>query len=121
MATLNQVQLIGYVGHIEKYGEGQLCIRLSLRTNKFYTELNPNPAPIWHQVVVFNKLAEKLLARMNTHALKKGSLLFIQGRLDYVTIVPNDHANKNAQIVADKIQFLDRQSLLIAKDILDSM
>lgn len=115
MATLNQVQFIGYVGHIEKYGEGQLCIRLSLGTNRFYTEQNQNPATIWHQVVVFNKLAEKLLALMNTRAVKEGSLLFIQGRLDYLTIVPNDHANKKAQIVAEKIQYLDRQPSCSAK------
>src|SRR5690554_95844 len=80
--TLNKVMLIGRTGDDVKmhYFEGGNCLgRFPLATNETYTNKSTNERITnteWHNVVVRNKAAE-----ICEKYLKKGDLIYIEGRL----------------------------------------
>ena len=80
--TLNKVMLIGHTGDDVKmhYFEGGNCIgRFPLATNENYTNKTTGERITnteWHNVVVRNKAAE-----ICEKYLKKGDLVYIEGRL----------------------------------------
>lgn len=80
--TLNKVMLIGRTGDDVKmhYFEGGNCLgRFPLATNETYTNKTTNERVTnteWHNIIVRNKAAE-----ICEKYLKKGDLVYIEGRL----------------------------------------
>lgn len=80
--TLNKIMLIGRTGDDVKmhYFEGGNCIgRFPLATNESYTNRSTNERVThteWHNIIVRNKAAE-----ICEKYLKKGDLVYIEGRL----------------------------------------
>ena len=107
MASLNKVELIGYVGRDPemKYSQSGMAIcKFSIATNDFVRKGETETA--WHNVVSFGKQAEVI-----EQYLKKGSLIFIEGRIAY-----SEYENKSGQkikvtdIILANFQFLDQKS-----------
>ncbi len=80
--TLNKVMLIGHTGDDVKmhYFEGGNCLgRFPMATNETYTNKTTNERVTnteWHNVIVRNKAAE-----ICEKYLKKGDMVYIEGRL----------------------------------------
>lgn len=80
--TLNKVMLIGHLGDEVKmhYFEGGNCIgRFPIATNESYTNRQTGEKVTnteWHNIVVRNKAAE-----VCEKYLKKGDLIYVEGRL----------------------------------------
>lgn len=80
--TLNKVMLIGHLGDEVKlhYFEGGNCIgRFPIATNESYTNRQTGEKVTnteWHNIVVRNKAAE-----ICEKYLKKGDLIYVEGRL----------------------------------------
>lgn len=103
--SLNKTMLIGHLGatpEVKFLASGIAVVNLSVATkeyrkNAWVTE--------WHRVVVFGKIAENV-----GKYLKKGSQLYIEGRLQTKSWQDNS-GNKRytTEIIADNIQFLSTQ------------
>ena len=80
--TLNKVMLIGRLGNDVKltYFEKESCVgQVSLATDDSYTDRNTQQRveiTQWHNLVFNNKLAENV-----AKYVKKGDLLYVEGRL----------------------------------------
>lgn len=113
MATLNQVQLIGYVGNDPKIlptRNGKDMASFSLGTTDREIKRQDGttiPAKTeWHEITVFGN-AVKFIADY----IRKGSQLFVQGALRYRTYNKQDGSKGYAtEIVADTVQLLDRKA-----------
>lgn len=113
MATLNQVQLIGYVGNDPKIiptRNGKDMASFSLGTTDREIKRQDGttiPAKTeWHEVTVFGNSA-KFVADY----IRKGAQLFIQGAIHYRTYNKQDGSKGYAtEIVVDTVQLLDRKS-----------
>lgn len=83
MSSLNQVQLIGRLGQdpeVKYLPGGDAVCNLSLATSERWKDKNTNEQKEkteWHKVVIFGKLAE-----VAGQYLKKGALVFFQGKLE---------------------------------------
>ena len=83
MSSLNQVQLIGRLGQdpeVKYLPNGDAVCNLSLATSEKWKDKQtgePKEKTEWHRVVMFGKLAE-----IAGEYLKKGTLVFIQGKLE---------------------------------------
>lgn len=83
MSSLNQVQLIGRLGQdpeVKYLPNGDAVCNLSLATSEKWKDKQtgePKEKTEWHRVVMFGKLAE-----IAGEYLKKGALVFIQGKLE---------------------------------------
>ena len=80
---LNKTQLIGYIGRINEtkiIGGGTKVASFSLATNKKYKSADGewNTRTQWHAVQCWGKLADTAEVY-----IKKGSLVYIEGELDY--------------------------------------
>lgn len=56
----------------------------------------------WHSVSVFGSLAERV-----ERNLRKGSLILVEGRLEYQQVGEGDQKKTYTKIIADSIQFVD--------------
>ena len=83
MSSLNQVQLIGRLGQdpeVKYLPNGDAVCNLSVATSEKWKDKQTNEQKEkteWHRVVMFGKLAE-----ISGQYLKKGALVFIQGKLE---------------------------------------
>jgi len=80
--TVNKVILLGRLGrdpNMRYTPAGAAVADFSLATNRVYTDANGNQIKKtdWHRIVVWRKLAE-----VANNYLKKGSLVYIEGRLE---------------------------------------
>lgn len=100
MAALNSVSLIGYLGQdprLNVTGTGKKVANFSVGT----TEYNVTE---WHQISVWEKDAERAMSM-----LKKGQLVFVQGRLQSEAYMNKQGVEqKITKIVANKFQLLDK-------------
>ncbi|MCE5299601.1 MAG: single-stranded DNA-binding protein [Spirochaetia bacterium] len=110
MANLNRVFLMGNLTRdLElKYGKnGQPVTNIRLAVNRTYTTQTGEKKEevCYVTVVVWGKQAEAC------HMfLKKGSPVFIEGRLQYRSWVAEGGEKKNVlEVVADRVQFLSRK------------
>lgn len=110
MANLNRVLLMGNLTRdLEiKYGKnGQPVTNLRLAVNRTYmTQSGEKKEEVCYvTVVVWGKQAEIC----HTY-LKKGSSIFVEGRLQYRTWTAEDGEKKNVlEVIADRVQFLDKK------------
>jgi len=109
MAGLNLVQVIGYLGRAPetRYTQnGESVTSLTVATtrkwaNKQTGQLQEQTE--WHRVSVWGKSGESV-ARF----CKKGSLVYVQGRLETRQYEHGGETRYATQIVAQTVQFLDR-------------
>lgn len=106
MASLNRVQLIGYLGGEPemKFGQdtGKPYCRFSLATAEGRGE---NARTEWHHVVVFDKLAERC-----RDFLTKGKLIYLEGRLRTRKWRDlNDVERSATEILGFSMKMLDRR------------
>ena len=107
MGRLNKIQLIGNLGDDVKmkYFEGENCVgNVSLATTEKYTnragEIVENTE--WHFLVFRNKGAQ-LIEKWT----KKGSKLFVEGRLKYRAWDDNGKTRYVPEIHVNEFEFLD--------------
>ena len=113
MATLNQVSLIGYVGDDPnvtqtKSNEYLASMRVAT-TERGFTKKDGSKVEDkteWHNVVFFGSIAEKLIAPY----VKKGSCVFIQGKLHTRAYVKDSIKRYVTEIVGDNIQLLGKKN-----------
>ena len=110
MANLNRVFLMGNLTRdLElKYGKnGQPVTNLRLAVNRTYTTQSGEKKEevCFVTIVVWGKQAESC----HTY-LRKGSAVFVEGRLQYRTWETEDGQKKSVlEVVADRVQFLDKK------------
>lgn len=106
MATLNKVQIIGRVGQdVETKPAGSSCVAtLSVATDESYTkDGNKVEKTEWHRVVLWGKLAE-----LAAQYLQKGSMVYVEGKLQTREWQDKDGAKKySTEIQGLVLQFLD--------------
>lgn len=109
MASLNKVQLIGHIGQpaeMRTTPTGIPVASVNVATSSTYT--NGHNQRIteteWHRVTFFNKLAEVVQKYTTT-----GSLIYLEGRLKTDKWEDqNGQTRYSTQIIADRLQLLDR-------------
>lgn len=114
MASLNKVMLMGNLGQDPeiRQANGASIANLSLATSRKYKGRDGNVVEEveWHRVVLFGRSAE-----LAEQYLKKGSGVFIEGRLRTRKWADKDGNDRwTTEIVGDNMQFVgsrsDRQS-----------
>ncbi len=110
MANLNKVFLIGNLTKdLElKYGKnGQPVTNMRIAVNRIYTTQSGEKKEevCYVNIVVWGKQAESC-----TTYLKKGSSIFVEGRLQLRSWEDEETKQKKSmlEVVADRVQFLDR-------------
>ena len=108
MASLNKVQLIGNCGRdpeIRYLPSGQAVASISVATTSKRKDKQSGEnieSTEWHRVTFFDKLAEIV-----GEYVKKGSPLYVEGRLKYGKFTNKDGVEQNTcDIVADSMQLL---------------
>ncbi len=104
--NLNKVQLIGRLTadlELRNTASGQSVTNFGLATNRYWVDKDGKrkEETDFHNIVLWGKQAE-----MASQYLKKGSLVYIEGRLQTRTWQDRDGQNrKTTEIVAERIQF----------------
>ena len=117
MKGLNQVQLIGNLGgdpEMRFTPDAKSVTTFSLATTRKYKEISGDikEDTTWHRVVTWQKLAETC----NQH-LNKGSLVFIQGRINNRTWEDDAGVKHYAsEIVANHVIFLEKKPVHAEED-----
>lgn len=108
MATLNKVTLIGHLGHdpeLSQTAHGDPMVQLSVATSEVWKDKNTGEkkeATEWHRVALYRKLAETA-----GQYLKKGSLVYIEGRLQTRKWTGQDGVERyTTSIIADDMRML---------------
>jgi single-strand DNA-binding protein len=108
MATLNKVTLIGYLGHdpeLRYMASGDPVTHLALATTETWkdkTSGEKRESTEWHRIVLYRKLAE-----ISGQYLKKGSLVYIEGRLQTRKWTGKDDVDRfTTEIIADDMRML---------------
>jgi single-strand DNA-binding protein len=106
----NKVNLIGHLGNdpeIRRLEGGDVVARFSIATNENYRDKSGNWQTItdWHNVVAWRGLAERV-----ERSLKKGSLVFVEGKLKTRKWQDKDGNDKyTTEVVAGILRFLDKR------------
>lgn len=99
---LNKVQLIGRLGRDPEHTvtpRGAAIVKFSIATN---SKRGEEEITVWHRCVAFNKTAELIMA-----LVKKGTLLYIEGKLQYGSYEGKDgHKVNTTDILVDTFQLL---------------
>lgn len=102
---LNKVQLIGYLGanpEIRYTQEGNAIAHARIATSEIWKKNGEKQEKTeWHQIVFFGKLAEIV----GEH-LKKGSLAYVEGRLQTRSWDKDGETRYTTEIVADGMKML---------------
>ena len=114
--SLNRVLLIGNVGkdpEIKYLESGIMCATFSLATTERYRSKTGESKEVteWHNIVCWRSLAEIV-----EKYIKKGSQLFIEGRIQTRSWEDSNNQKRyTTEIVADKIQMLGKKGDNIAQ------
>jgi single-strand DNA-binding protein len=110
MATLNKATLIGYLGHdpeLRYTAAGDAVTHMTLATTETWKDKatgEKKEATEWHRIVLYRKLAETA-----AQYLKKGSHVYIEGRLQTRKWTGRDDIERSStEIVADDMRMLGR-------------
>jgi len=110
MASVNKVILIGNLGRdpeVRYIPSGQALAKFSVATKDTFTDRAgaKQERTDWHNVVVWGKQAENC-----GQYLKKGSQVYIEGRISTRAVEAKDGSGKRyyTDIVAQRVQFLGR-------------
>lgn len=112
MATLNKVTLIGYLGHdpeMRTTGNGEAVAQLSVATTESWKDKSTGErkeSTEWHRVILYRRFAD-----VAGQYLKKGSLVYIEGRLQSRKWTGKDDIERTTvEIVADDMRMLGSRS-----------
>ena len=111
MASINKVILVGNLGRdpdVRHLPSGDTVAQISVATSDRWKDKNgeQREATEWHRVAFFGRLAE-IVERY----LRKGSQVYIEGRLRTRNFTDKDGVEKSAtEIVADNMQMLGAKS-----------
>ena len=108
MSTLNKVTLIGYLGRdpeTRSTAAGDSVAQFTLATTETWKDKatgEKREATEWHRVVLYRKLAE-----IAGQYLKKGSLVYVEGRLQTRKWTGKDDVERYVvEIIADDLRML---------------
>jgi single-strand DNA-binding protein len=106
MSGVNKVILIGHVGKDPevKYLEGGTAVaKFSLATSESYKDKQGNKVDTteWHNIVMWRQLAE-----LAEKYIRKGKLLYIEGKIKTRTYGEGDNKKYFTEIIADEMTFL---------------
>jgi single-strand DNA-binding protein len=107
---INKVTLIGNLGgdpEVRHLENGAMVARFSLATNESYKDKDGNWQNLteWHNVVVWRELAERAEKQ-----LKKGGMVYVEGKITYRKYTGQDGQERNAtDIVASVFRSLERK------------
>ncbi len=108
MASVNKVILLGNCGRdpeIRYLPSGQAVANISIATTSRRKDKNTGEnieSTEWHRVTFFDKLAEIV-----GEYVKKGSPLYVEGRLKYGKFTTKEgHEQNTCDIIADSMQLL---------------
>ena len=109
MASLNKVQLIGYLGGTPEKkitASGASVVSVSMATTNHYKDQmgQSQSTTDWHRLVFWGALADNVA--MYT---QKGSLVYVEGRLQTREWTKDDIRRYTTEIVVGRCQFLDRK------------
>ena len=107
MAGLHKVLIIGNLGRdVElKYSQNGTAVgRMAVATSDIWTDAQgqKQEKTEWHNVTVFQKLAENC-----EKYLKKGSKVFVEGKLQTDSYEKEGQTHYSTKIIANVVQFLD--------------
>lgn len=107
MAGLNKCMIIGNLGRdVElKYSQNGTAVgRMAVATSDSWTDAQgqKQEKTEWHNVTVFQKLAENC-----EKYLKKGSKVFVEGKLQTDSYEKEGQTHYSTKIIANVVQFLD--------------
>ena len=107
MAGLNKCMIIGNLGRdVElKYSQNGTAVgRLAVATSDSWTDAQgqKQEKTEWHNVTVFQKLAENC-----EKYLKKGSKVYVEGKLQTDSYEKEGQTHYSTKIIANVVQFLD--------------
>ena len=111
MAALNKVMLIGNLGRdpeIRYMPSGDAMANLNIATTDTWKDKagEKQERTEWHRIVMFGKLAE-----ISGEYLKKGSQIYIEGRLQTRKWTDKSNVERyTTEIVADRMQMLGSRS-----------
>jgi single-strand DNA-binding protein len=112
MATLNKATLIGYLGHdpeLRYMANGDAVAHIAIATTETWKDKatgEKKEATEWHRVVLFRKLAE-----IAGQYLKKGSHVYIEGRLQTRKWTGRDEIERSTtEIIVDDMRMLGRSA-----------
>jgi single-strand DNA-binding protein len=108
MASLNKVQLIGNCGkdpEIRAFQGGGKVATITLATSERYKDRdgNPHEDTEWHSVQVFGKLTDIV-----EKYVRKGSMLYVEGRIRTRSYDSNGVTKYITEIVAQGMQMLNK-------------
>src|SRR5574343_1313169 len=108
--TLNKVMLIGRLGkdpELKYTPSGTAVANFTVATNESYKGKDGKKVENtdWHKVVAWNKLAE-----ICGQYLKKGSLVYIEGKIKTRSYDKDGVKHYITEIVADEMQMLSAES-----------
>ena len=108
MSTLNKVTLIGYLGRdpeIRSTAAGDMVAQFTLATTETWKDKatgEKRESTEWHRVVLYRKLAE-----IAGQYLKKGSLAYVEGRLQTRKYTGKDDVERFVvEIIGDDMRML---------------
>ncbi|TDE17132.1 single-stranded DNA-binding protein [Dyadobacter psychrotolerans] len=111
MKTLNKVSLIGNLGkdpEIKHLQDNISVAKIALATTETFRD-NAGKQHVhtdWHSVILWRGLAE-----LADKYLRKGSFVYIEGKLKTRTYDSNDGTRKQVtEIIADKLIMLDKKT-----------
>jgi single-strand DNA-binding protein len=111
MRGLNKVILIGHLGadpEVRRLEGGSVVAQFRMATSEYFRGKDGNRAEQteWHNIVVWNKLAE-----IAEKFLKKGSAVYVEGRIRSREYTDKTNVQRRAfEIVANTFNMLDRRS-----------
>ena len=106
MSSLNQAQLIGRLGkdpEVRYTGSGKAVANFSIATEEKWKNQSGEPQikTEWHRCVAWGKLAEII-----QKYVKKGNLIFVQGRIETRSWEKDGVKRYSTEIVVGKMQML---------------
>ncbi len=104
---LNRVMLIGRLGRdpeIRNIPDGTLVANFSLATDRHWRdEVGEKHTDVeWHRVVAWNKLAEIV-----GQFMRKGALVYVEGRLQTHSWKKDDVTHRRTEVIAEQAWLLD--------------
>ena len=110
MRGINKVTLVGYLGkdpEIRVFDSGTMVANFSIATTEYYKNKSGenDEKTEWHQVAMWRGLAERA-----EKFLKKGSLVYLEGRLRTdVWEDKNETKHYSTKVVATSLLMLDKK------------
>lgn len=109
MVGLNRVQLIGRLGRdpeVKTIPSGKKVCTFSMAVNRRKKDKNGEPQEVadWFNIEAWERLGE-----ICGEYLKKGSLIFLEGRLQTDTYEENGQTRYFTKVVTSQMQMLERK------------